>query len=133
LLETAKEVSSCLFPGLPFGGTEAAIYDECPAVYIAHPILGLDIVLAGSGANGSYELSIFPHHSTITFHRMQLSASDSAPPGYDQVDLGEYVCLLLRMIPEIEVSPSPLHSPSPEAQQAFLALFEKNPDMPKPG
>ncbi len=45
--ELGKEISNCLFGGLSFGGLNAGLYNEMPAIYIDSQILGLRIMLCG--------------------------------------------------------------------------------------
>src|ERR1044071_5349173 len=62
LEEVAEIISTKLIGGIPFVGKDEFIYDEVPAVYTKHDVLGLRVILQGFGGEDGYHLGMHPRH-----------------------------------------------------------------------
>ncbi len=89
----AKIISNKLFGGIPFIGLEEHIYEEVPAIFIDHPILGLQAVIQGFGGKEGYTLEVHSHPVNIE--------PDDTDIMY--IDIAGYVAALIEGTEELKV------------------------------
>lgn len=91
----AEIISQCLLGGVRFVGEDESIYDEVPAVYAEHSVLGLTLILQGHGGEEGYFLELYP----------EKFPADAATKGATTtVDITEYLVFLLDGVGGISVS-----------------------------
>ena|SRR5262249_9040745 len=94
LEEVASLISGHLLGGIPFVGKDQYIYDEIPAVYASHDILGLRVILQGDGGADGYFLEIYPNRFPDT---------DEASSDVSSGEMTDYIIFLLSGIEGIRV------------------------------
>lgn len=90
LEEVGHLIAERLVGGIPFGGKERYIYDEVPAIYAQHDVLGLRIILQGFGGEDGYYLEFRP---------MDFPSGAQV----ERVDISDYIAFLLSDIPGVQI------------------------------
>jgi len=93
LEEVASLISEHLLGGIPFVGKDEYIYDEVPAVYASHDLIGLRVILQGDEGNGYF----------LDIHPKRFPGTNEASSDYTSGDITDYIILLLSGIEGIRV------------------------------
>lgn len=96
LEEVAAIISAKLIGGIPFVGRDEHIYDEIPAVYAEHDVLGLRLILQGFGGEEGYQLEIKPRRYPLGNEPADLRQES-------RVDMTEYIAFLFRDVEGFDI------------------------------
>jgi hypothetical protein len=90
----AEAISREVFAGVPFGGKDAGIRDEVPAVATTRAVMGLSAIISGYGGADGYGLEISPWDPAALIARV------GGPE--DEVELSVYFAELVQSVPGVD-------------------------------
>lgn len=99
LEEIGGYLSKQVFGGLPFGGKDACIHEEIPAVFIGEPIMGMQVVLDFIERRGMYILT-FAYDPEVTDEMSQAELEQCA---FFQRGFEQYMRKVLARLPGLRV------------------------------
>jgi len=93
----AEIISTKLIGGIPFVGKDEFIYDEVPAVYAEHDVLGLRVILQGFGGEEGYYLGMHPRDFPLENKPVDLKKESKVE------DITQYIAFLLKDVEQIRI------------------------------
>ena len=93
----AEVISSKLIGGILFVGKDEFIYDQVPAVYAKHLVLGLRVILQGFGGEEGYHLEMYPRNFPSENKAVDLKQESKVE------DITQYIAFLLKDVEEIRI------------------------------
>lgn len=98
----ARQISDICFAGVDFLGENEGIWDEVPALQLARPVLGLEVILGGSpGIDKGYTLQVSSKDALGGVLPTDPEESKSAI-----CDFSNYLAALIQQIPGTEMKDS---------------------------